>query len=398
MRFSPTLLLIPALAALVAVDFSQSTAVAAEPAKAAVGMSDLAEREAEGGRFMFVDGVPVLCVEGSPTEIGRQTAVLLGTKAHALLDYPRKLLHGNDRNVAWEKMVACARKLWQNAPVDHRREMDAFVAGSGVDRDTILVGNLMMDMYRGMGCSSLIVEPSRSKTGGPLFGRNLDFFGAGILHKFTVVTVCRPRGKRAFASVGFAGLLGCLTGINDAGLTLAVHEVMVARDGSKLFDPQGVPYTFAFRRILEECGTVDEAEKMLRGIKRTTKLSLAVCDRKKSIVLEVTPKSVVRRDSKDGICVCTNHFCSPQLMIFPFCKRFAALEKARQMQKLGVDDVIAKMHAATSEHLTLQTMIFEPQALRLHLSAGKIPSTTGPFRTVDLQPLLMATELAAAKK
>ncbi|MFV2033257.1 MAG: phosphate acyltransferase, partial [Gammaproteobacteria bacterium] len=42
----------------------------------------------------------------------------------------------------------------------------------------------------------------------------------------------------------------------DAGLTLAVHEVMVARDGSKLCDPHGVPYTFALRRILEECSTV----------------------------------------------------------------------------------------------------------------------------------------------
>lgn len=357
----------------------------------AEGMANLPERKVEGGEFRFIDHVAVLSVEGSPEEIGRQTGLLMGEKADRLLDYPRLLLRGKDGGVVWKKMVENSRKLWKNAPADHRKELDAFVATSGVDSDTLLVGNLMMDMYRGMGCSSLIVELQKSKTGGPLFGRNLDFHGGGLLHKYTLVTVCRPTGKRAFATVGFAGLMGCLSGMNDAGLAVAVHEVMVSRDGSKLFNPQGVPYTFAFRRILEECKTVDEAEKLLRSIKRTTMLNLAVCDREKSAVLEMTPNSVARRDSKDGICVCTNHFCSPKLMIFPFCSRFGVLDQARDLKQLGVDDVTEKMHAVSKMPLTLQTMIFEPQLLRLHLESGKLPPSSGPMRTVDLQELLQTT-------
>ncbi len=352
------------------------------------GIANLPARKAEGGEFRFIDHVAVLSVEGSPEEIGRQMGLLMAAKADRLLDYPRLLLSGKDGSVAWKKMVECSQKLWQNAPADHRKELDTFAATSGVDRDTLLIGNLMMDMYRGMGCSSLIIESPRSKTGGPLFGRNLDFFGGGVLHKFTLVTVCRPEGKRAFATVGFAGLMGCLSGMNDAGLAVAVHEVMVSSDGSKLFNPQGVPYTFAFRRILEECETVDEAEKLLRSIKRTTMLNLAVCDRETSAVLEMTPNSVVRRNSKDGICVCTNHFCSPQLMIFPFCRRFGTLDQTREMKQLGVEDVAKKMHAASAGQITLQTMIFEPQSLRLHLSSGKLPSLSGPFRTLDLKELL----------
>ena len=354
----------------------------------AEGIANLPAREAEGGEFRFIDKVAVLSVGGSPQEIGRQTGLLMGAKADRLLDYPRLLLSGKDGSVAWKKMVECGRELWENAPADHREELDEFVGASGIDRDTLLVGNLMMDMYRGMGCSSLLVESARSKTGGPLFGRNLDFFGGGVLHKFTLVTVCRPTGKRSFASVGFAGLTGCLSGMNDAGLAVAVHEVMVSRDGSKLFNLQGVPYAFAFRRILEECKTVDEAEKLLRGMERTTMLNLAVCDRKTSAVLEMTPKSVVRRNSKDGICVCTNHFCSPQLMIFPFCRRFGVLDQAREMKRLGVEDVAKKMHEASSGQITMQTMIFEPQSLRLHLASGKLPASSGPMRRVDLKELL----------
>ena len=46
---------------------------------------------------------------------------------------------------------------------------------SGVDRDLLIVGNTMFDVKKIGGCSTLIVEPDRSATGGPLFGRNLDF-------------------------------------------------------------------------------------------------------------------------------------------------------------------------------------------------------------------------------
>ena len=84
-------------------------------------------------------------------------------------------------------------------------------------------------------------------------------------------------------------------------------------------------------------------------------------------------------------------------MIFPFCKRFAALEEARQLEKLGPSDIARKMHAANAGHITLQTMIFEPKTLRLYLSAGKLPASAGPFRMVDLKSLLTATEPAGKK-
>ena len=107
--------------------------------------------------------------------------------------------------------------------------------------------------------------PEHSATKGPLFGRNLDFYTLGMLDKYSLVTVHRPKGKHAFVSIGFPGLFGCVSGMNDAGLALAVHEVFLARDGASMFNPKGVPYTFCFRRILEECETVEEAEKLLRA-------------------------------------------------------------------------------------------------------------------------------------
>jgi len=39
---------------------------------------------------------------------------------------------------------------------------------------------------------------------------------------------------------------------------------------SPRFDPQGDPMLLTFRRVLEECATVEEAEKLLRQTRHTT--------------------------------------------------------------------------------------------------------------------------------
>jgi len=347
------------------------------------------EKQVDGASLAYVNEVPVLTIQGSPKEMGSQLASLVGPATEKLMDYPRQTFARNGNKDTWARLIEAARALWPNIPARHREEINTVVRLAGVDRDALLAGNVMMDIYRGLGCSSLVVEPSRSATGGPLFGRNLDFFSNGYLHQYTLLTVYRPKGKHAFASVGFAGLFGCLSGMNDAGLTLAVHEVLASRDGSRLFNPKGVPYTFALRRILEECTTVDEAEKLIKSIERTTMYSIALCDKKQAIVLEVTPKSVVRRKAIRGLCPCTNHFRSPQLIVFPFCKRYDTLVRDT-VKRFSVDDVAGRMHAANMGRLTLQSMVFEPAGRRLHLAFGELPASSGPFHQVDLKPLFKA--------
>ncbi|MBN2217193.1 MAG: hypothetical protein JW719_07435 [Pirellulales bacterium] len=348
-----------------------------------------AEKQVDGARLTYVDDVPVLSLHGSPEELGRQWAELVGPAAKRLVEYPKQTYGRHGSRQSWARLIEASRALWPNIPDRYRKEIDTMVRLSGVDRDALLAGNVMMDVYRGLGCSSLLVEPSRSATGGTLFGRNLDFFSNGYLHHYTLVVVYRPKGRHALASVGFAGLFGCLSGMNDQGLALAVHEVIAGRDGSRLFHPEGVPYTFVLRRVLEECSTVDEAERLMRSMKRTTMYSVGLCDRRRAVVLEVTPKTIVRRPASHGLCPCTNHFRSEELAVFPFCPRLNAL-LTDAPDRLSVDEVKHRMDAANMGRLTLQTMVFEPSELRLHLAFGNLPASAGPFHRVDLKPLFEA--------
>ena len=168
----------------------------------------------------------------------------------------------------------------------------------------------------------------------------------GWLDKYSLVTVHRPKGKHAFVAIGFPGMFGCVSGMNDAGLTLAVHEVFLSHDESPIFNEKGMPYAFCFRRMLEECSTVEEAEKLLRSTERTTILSLAVCDPRRSVVLEMTPKSVVARHQNEGILACTNHFRTDELAVIPWCPRYRKLIQARKIDKIDISDVAKKMDEA----------------------------------------------------
>ena len=164
----------------------------------------------------------------------------------------------------------------------HRDELQSFAAKAGISLDLLTVANTIMDLYRGgFACSSLMVEPGKSQTGGMLFGRNLDFYSLGSARSLR--TDHRPSAagaRHAFATIGFPGVAGCISGMNDAGLAMAVHEVNASADGAPLLNPKGMPYALAFRRILEECETIEEAEKLLSKTERSTILSLAVCDRR----------------------------------------------------------------------------------------------------------------------
>ncbi|MBL8793370.1 MAG: linear amide C-N hydrolase [Planctomycetia bacterium] len=349
-------------------------------------------RYAEGkhgqGELKYINDVPVLRVAGKPADLGEQTAVLALKSSDRLLGYPREFLKLLKLDLAWPVIVGTGKGLLQNFPEHHLAEMEAGIQAGKLDRDLVVAANTMFDLKKVIGCSTLIIEPGRSATGGMLFGRNLDFPTLGYLHEYSLVTVYKPEGKKAFASVGFPGCIGVLTGMNEDGLTVAVLEVYSSNDDSLKFDAKGIPYAICFRRLLEECATVEEAEKLLKSLKRTTRVNLAIGDKKTAAVFEITPKSVVVRPSENGVLPCTNHFRSKELGVGVKCWRYPILEKSKEEKSLNVRDVAALLHEVNQGQLTLQTMVFEPADLKLHLAIGKPPTSALPLKTLDLGPLL----------
>lgn len=388
------------------------------------------------GELKFVGNIPVLVVEGTPAEMGKQIGKLAAGPAAKhpkpnLFDFPRdyfrheaaaylrqKNKEATDEEVKggvvlaelfeWPKFQALAAKLEPNFPKDQLAELKALIEAGGLDRKQITAANGMFDLGHAAdqlnaGCSSVVIPAKHGGTGHLLFGRNLDFFHFGYLHQYSLLTVYRPgdKTKRRFVSAGFPGLVGSFTGMNDAGLTIASHDVLEPNTTTK-FNPKGVPFAMAYRRVLEECATVDDAVKLLKGIERASITSLVIADPKGGAVIEVTPNKLAVRYFKDAPGVCTNHFCEmanpDQQNLFATKTRFDNLNKAVAVtkdKKFGIDDVKAQMGFVDLQdedkktELTIQTFVFEPATRTVHVGFGdgKTPATKGKLTKVELKEL-----------
>jgi isopenicillin-N N-acyltransferase like protein len=118
--------------------------------------------------------------------------------------------------------------------------------------------------------------------------------------------------------------------------------------------------------------------------------NVGACDRQSQAVFEISTKTVAVRKPVDGIVAVTNHFRDKSLAVDLECRRFTALEKSREMKQLSVTDVHHHLHAANQGAWTIQTMVFEPASLKLHLSIGAGPTSARPLTTIDLAPLMGA--------
>lgn len=352
------------------------------------------------GELTYHHNIPILRVAGTPEEIGEQLAVLSVQPAPRLLDFPADLVHHfvHSRLLARiliRRAVRLGGRLLAQFPEAPGRELDAMIA-AGLDRDRMVLGNTLFDLknirpWQILGCSSVIVPAARSVTGGPLFARNVDFHGLGYLHQYSLVTI-RPRTPRtrAYMTLGFPGLVGCFSGMNDAGLALASHEVFGV-PGPRRYNPRGVPFTLACRRVLEECTRTVEVADLLRGMERTTSTLLVLCDRDGGRVLEVTPDDVVEQPQVGDVVACTNHYRSPELARKRPPRSFCTGERLMTLagstvgrETFTLADLTATLHAVHQGDLTVQTMVFEPAALVVHVGFGPPPPTARPPVRLDL--------------
>ena len=347
-----------------------------------------------GASLAYRDGLPVLAVGGSPGEIGRAVGELALRPGARMAGYADDSLRHFWMSWLRGPLLWMGRRLLRHAPAEYLAELDAMSAASGVARDALVLGNTLFDIKKLVACSAFLVEASRSKTGAPMLGRNLDYPSQGYAHHYTLVTAYRPDGRKPFVSVGFPGLIGVLSGMNADGLALSVLEVFQSRPFAGRLNLGGTPYAMCFRRILETCSTVEEARDMLQHMKRSTLFNLVVADRRRVAVLECTPRRIYERPAESGVSLCTNHFCLDHLQpiwtrdVYSTYTRHRALRGAeRAGRAFGVADLHAALHAAGQDD-TLQTMVFEPGPLRLHLAFGALPASSGELRTLEVGALL----------
>lgn len=330
--------------------------------------------------------VPVYELNGSAADMGARHGELLGADIRTLHEgYTRAYFGSEARRLL---AMAAATAFESRLRPEHRDELRALASQTAIDAKQMMLAQCFLDLSAVTACSTITLPPEAAPDGVARFGRNLDFPGFNLAENQTVVLVYRPEagdGRYAFAAVGWPGLIGVLTGMNEHGLTLANMEVKRDR---RL--PSAMPYTLLYRTVLENCKSVDEAIALLEQTPRQTANNLMLMDAAGNrAVAEITPEAVtVRRGEPGSALISTNHprGPGPDADHPGLCRRYDRLRHASGREFGHIDaNAVGDMLARVSQgKYTLQSMVFEPANRVMYLATGR-NAPGGTFHRLDLR-------------
>ena len=131
----------------------------------------------------------------------------------------------------------------------------------GPDAESLLAS---LGKQQGLSCSMFAVWGSRTVDGKCFAIRNLDWLSKSGIHQDRLVTVYQPLDGIPFVTMGYAGVLGCLAGMNCNGVSLSEVGAFSVRE-----ELDGTPWIFMARRILEESNTLEDAVKIVQNTRHT---------------------------------------------------------------------------------------------------------------------------------
>lgn len=266
-----------------------------------------------------------------------------------------------------------------------------------------------------MGCTS---AARRNSDGSFVYGRNLDFSSVGLWDARPLMVVHMPEANSKelrHIAIGSDGVLFAgITGVNEAGITLAVHQNYTQ---TKSF---GIPMFFLGEMLLREVSNLDAAKAFFEKYRPGTNWTFVVTDLRlgEAIAIEASPEGVNVRPMDGDRFAQTNHLDGKTNveLIRPatlWNSRFR-MEKAMALLKGDVSpsgwtsDSIYHLLAFRSDlggelsgyrdiikpH-TIQTAVFERKSdgeWQLNLSRDPAPTASGSFVRWNIASLLQPEE------
>lgn len=324
------------------------------------------------------DGLWIMNLYGTRKEMAAQHGRLVakGIKNSALEVFMHKISHGLEVYEAgfFSKIMVnyvYASSFKSRIPKEEVEIHKAFMQAVNVERSEYLnalifpdlgeylmaklyssskVSSLGMIPGKGLGCTSVVVEPSQSRNG-LLFARNFDFYGLNAWDGNAAVIYFHPSepGAMSYASISTLGIhLATPTAFNEAGLMMTLHQNtvdQVSRSGKSI--------VLISEEVIRKAKTIDEAIAILKSYSYATPWKIVVASAKegKSAMIEVSADHIVVHPSQNGIIVETNHVKTPQMKKDEFSLNFRytedsvlrhdrLLEKIRSAGQLSIQNAV----------------------------------------------------------
>lgn len=224
-----------------------------------------------------LDGIPLIRLTGDGYtrgfQYGRAMQALWQKSVHEMearaVDLVREVVPSTsvsravvDQVGAYVVQRACGGRDDPRAEVFFPAEYRGYVQGiaDGARIDVTAVQRLIaLVMLSDASCSGFVAFGPATEDGRLLQLRNLDWGDDELpVGEHAVLLVHEPPGKRRYLSIGFVGLVGTVSGINDAGISLTE----IGADSAD-WTERGMPMPLLLEHVLAEASTLDEAVRIL---------------------------------------------------------------------------------------------------------------------------------------
>lgn len=228
-----------------------------------------------GARLEIKDGQRTCWLSGTPYEMGVQHGKLLGAEMRRVTDstlYVVGFVYSvgkgswflNDIRDAWKRLEPHCDK-------DYMEELKGLAEGAGIDYEEGKIANIFPELFH---CSGFAISGDATVGGKLYHGRVLDYMTEIGLQHVQVDFITKKSGCHGTVNVGYAGFIGCVSGMNDAQISLG--EMGGRGEGNW----DGTPMAFLMRRVLEKADTLDQAQKIFADAKRTCEYYYIIADGK----------------------------------------------------------------------------------------------------------------------
>jgi len=258
-----------------------------------------------------------------------QRGVAHGRLCSELLDYQERVFMDGIREIVPSDaylgflrrlVIIFNRRLGENVPLEQREEIAGMALGCSHRYDAIGtpyerqinyhaahdIGHAMQE-YMLVGCSSFGVWNSQSADSALLVGRNFDFYVGDDFALNKLVTFCAPDSGHRFVSIGWAGMTGVLSGMNECGLTVTLNAAK-----GPLPTSSARPISLLAREILQYASTVDEAYAIAERCRTFVSESILIGSASDgcAAIIEKSPEHTALFRPEGDRVICTNHYQS----------------------------------------------------------------------------------------
>ncbi len=167
-----------------------------------------------------------------------------------------------------------------------------------------------MQQYMLVGCSSFGVWDDKSADSTLVVGRNFDFYLGDDFAENKLITFAMPDSGYKYVSIGWAGMIGVLSGMNECGLTVTINASKGAIPTSA-----ATPISILTREILQYASNIEQAYSIASS--RTTFVSESILigsdSDNRCAIIEKTPSETVLYMHRGDVIISTNHFLSERM-------------------------------------------------------------------------------------